>query len=208
MRFLGITFHPSAFMNLFPGGVKFNTVSFALLVLMAALYAYGAVTGSQNTIIENYGIYIHSSIYTWITHAFIHGGLLHIVMNGFVLLQTGHIIEKQMGVMKFIIFTMLCAVFAGLGGSWLSHALGKPDTLLIGFSGVIFGYFGVLAQMVVSHARDKKKAIWEIVIQNPMLVAFIVLPFIFPVGISGEGHLLGLVFGIVTAKYFRNRRKS
>ncbi len=187
---------------MFPGGIKFNTASFVILIALVGIYAYGYLTGNQDAIIRQYGISQHSPNYTWITHALIHGGIVHIAMNSFVLLQTGHIIEGQMGIPRFVLFTVFCAIFAGLGGTWLGYLIGKPDTLLIGFSGVIFGYFGVLGHMIVSRAWDKKQAIIDIIIQNPMLVAFIILPFIMPIGISGEGHLMGVVFGSFFAKYF------
>lgn len=187
---------------MFPGGVKFNTASFVILLALIAIYAYGYLTGDQNAIIRQYGISQHSPNFTWITHALIHGGIVHIVMNSLVMLQTGHIIEGQMGVPRFLVFTILCAIFAGLGGTWLGYLIGRPDTLLIGFSGVIFGYFGVLGYMIVSRARDKKQAIINIMMQNPLLVAFIVLPFVIPIGISGEGHLMGLLFGAFFARYF------
>lgn len=187
---------------MFPGGVKYNTASFAILLGLIGVYAYGYFTGTQNYIIPTYGVSLHSPSYTWITYAFIHGGILHIVMNSLVLMQTGHIIEDWMGVKRFLFFSMLCAVFAGLGGTWLGYLIGQPNTILIGYSGVIFGYFGVLGFMVVSRARDKKKALIDIAIQNPLLVALIILPFVMNIGISGEGHLMGLIFGAATAKYF------
>ncbi len=54
----------------------------------------------------------HFHIYQIITHMFMHGGFFHLLFNMFVLWMFGTAMEKVLGSKTFIIFYLICGVFA------------------------------------------------------------------------------------------------
>jgi rhomboid protease GluP len=77
-----------------------------------------------------------------LTMVFLHGGLLHLLMNSWALLAVGPLVEEMYGSRKLIVLYVL----SGLGGSLLSYA-GRMSSFGpgIGASGAIFGLIGVAA---------------------------------------------------------------
>jgi len=88
-------------------------------------------------------------IYTIFTSMFIHGGIMHIIGNMFILFLIGLPFEQRVGWKKFLLIYML----AGICGT-LTHAFTdlSSTTPLIGASGAIFGIMGAFA---VSYPNDK-----------------------------------------------------
>jgi len=72
--------------------------------------------------------------YQIVTHMFMHGGLLHLFFNMFVLWQFGKGMEKMWGNKKFLIFYML----SGLGSVALVTLMGGGFPA-VGASGAVFG---------------------------------------------------------------------
>ncbi|MEO5967276.1 MAG: rhomboid family intramembrane serine protease [Ferruginibacter sp.] len=56
----------------------------------------------------------HFQIYQIITHMFMHGGFFHLLFNMFVLWMFGTAMEKVWGSKTFIIFYLICGIFAAL----------------------------------------------------------------------------------------------
>src|SRR5512142_3408615 len=71
--------------------------------------------------------------------AFVHVGVLHLLLNGFCLFQLGTIAEALLGSRRFVAVYLLSA----LGGSLLGLAI-HPMTVSAGASGAIFGVAGAL----------------------------------------------------------------
>tara|TARA_B100000674_G_scaffold413263_1_gene361880 strand:- start:97 stop:792 length:696 start_codon:yes stop_codon:yes gene_type:complete len=131
---------------------------------------------------------------------FLHGGLDHLVGNsvpfvilGFLTLLRGRAI--------FFAATVMIAVVAG-AGTWL---LGKTGSYHIGASGLIFGYFGFLIMAGVFERSLKA-------VMVALAVGFAYGGIIWGVlpgqsGISWEGHLFGLIGGVISA-YYLTRSKA
>jgi GlpG protein len=80
----------------------------------------------------------HGQIWRLITPIFIHGGLLHVLFNMFMLRDFGFIIEERKGHLWLAIFILLVAIPSNLAqyimaGPWFG-----------GMSGVVYGLFGYL----------------------------------------------------------------
>ena len=123
---------------------------------------------------------------------FLHANWLHLIGNTvpLVVLST-LILARDRG--EWIFVTILAALGSGFG-TWL---FGAPNTLHIGASGVIFGYFGYL----VTRAWFDRSI-------GSMVVSLLVIAMfggmiwgVSPIqrGISWEGHLFGLLTGVGTA---------
>jgi membrane associated rhomboid family serine protease len=100
------------------------------------LLAFGA---QNNELLKN------GEWFRLITPAFIHIGLLHLIMNSYVLWTIGPLVEKLYGMSRFFGIYLLSAAGGSLA-SFINHSL-KHDTVgaSAGASGAIFGLFGVIA---------------------------------------------------------------
>lgn len=129
---------------------------------------------------------------------FLHANLAHLVANTVPFLIFGWLVmlrdRRHFGVVT------LAAV---LGSGLLSWTLGAPNTVHIGASGVVFGYFGFLllagwyARSVASIAISLAVAVlWGGTVMG-------VLPG--TPGVSWQGHLGGFIGGVLAARRFRGR---
>ncbi|HEX6969900.1 MAG TPA: rhomboid family intramembrane serine protease [Micromonosporaceae bacterium] len=130
---------------------------------------------------------------------FLHHGFAHLYSNSVPLILLGTFVLAG-GVQRFLYSTLLIALVSGLG-VWFT---GSPGTVVVGASGVIFGYFGVLLTRAVV-----ERSWWNLGVV--VLVALLygwqllgVLPTDAPV--SWQGHLFGLAGGVVAAIVFRRAR--
>lgn len=73
----------------------------------------------------------------FITHMFLHGGLLHLAFNMYALFSVGKIWESYIGWKKFLFVYLACGLAAGIVSAWWNlFSIG------VGASGAIFGMFG------------------------------------------------------------------
>ncbi len=126
------------------------------------------------------------------TALFLHGGIFHLLLNTIPLAILGSLVVIH-GRVVFWETTVLITL-AGGGGVWL---IGRP-AYHIGASGLIFGYFGFLVSR-----GFVKKSIGSLFIS--MATIFIyggLLWGVLPVSghVSWEGHLCGLLAGILAAR--------
>jgi membrane associated rhomboid family serine protease len=130
---------------------------------------------------------------------FLHANFEHLYGNAVALVITGTFVLAG-GVRRFIGITALIAVVSGLG-VWLT---GKPGTIVIGASGVIFGYFGYLLIRGIV-----ERSLWGIavgLVVGLLYGAQMVLLLPGDPNISWQGHLFGFVGGVLAAVLFRRRR--
>jgi membrane associated rhomboid family serine protease len=130
---------------------------------------------------------------------FLHAGWNHLYGNAVPLILVGTFVLAA-GTRRFLWSTLVIMLVSGLG-VWF---IGDPDSVVVGASGVIFGYLGLL------FARGFVERSWW----NLGVAAFIgllywyqlynVLPTDQP--ISWQGHLLGLCGGVLAAILFRRKR--
>ncbi|MCU7726686.1 rhomboid family intramembrane serine protease [Actinoplanes sp. KI2] len=130
---------------------------------------------------------------------FLHAGWDHLYGNAVPLILVGTFALAGGG-RRFIWSTLVIMLVSGLG-VWL---IGDPRTVVVGASGVIFGYLGLLL------TRGLVERSWW----NLAVAAFIGLLYwyqlynILPTDqpISWQGHLLGLLGGVIAAILFRRKK--
>lgn len=134
-----------------------------------------------------------------VTAGFLHGGLLHLAVNMFALMQLGRVLERPLGPRTF------GALYAlGLAGGSLGVVLlAAPNSITVGASGAIFGLMGALGSFELMAGRNPMSSgIGTVVVIN------LALTFLIP-GISIGGHLGGLVAGAAGGAIVAGaRRKS
>lgn len=125
--------------------------------------------------------------YRLVTSAFLHYGLLHLLLNMWALYVVGPGLEMLLGHLRFAALYGLSA----LGGSVVVFAWAPVNTATAGASGAVFGLFG--ATLVVGR-RLRLDVGWV------AAVIAINLAFSFSVPhISWQGHIGGLITGTVVA---------
>lgn len=129
---------------------------------------------------------------------FLHSGWDHLYGNAVPLILVGTFAMAG-GARRFIWSTLTIMLISGIG-VWL---IGDDGTVVVGASGVIFGYLGLL------FARGLVERSWW----NLGVAAFIGLLYWYQIynilptdkAISWQGHLLGLIGGFIAAFLFRRR---
>jgi membrane associated rhomboid family serine protease len=129
---------------------------------------------------------------------FLHANFVHLYSNSVPLIITGTFVLAQ-GFLRFLLVTLFVAVASGLG-AWL---LGRPGTVVIGASGIVFGYLGYLLVRGIV-----ERSLWGIGVG--LLVGLLYgtqISGVLPTDqlISWQAHLFGLAGGVLAAILFRRR---
>lgn len=132
---------------------------------------------------------------------FLHGGYQHVSANSVPFAIMGWLVLVR-GVGRFFLASLIIIVIGGLG-TWL---IGKGNSVHIGASGLVFGFFGFL--LAAGIFERSLKAILSALIVGVIYGSIIwgVLPT--KQGISWEGHLFGLLGGVLAAKWMIGGKKS
>ncbi|NUW45734.1 rhomboid family intramembrane serine protease [Nonomuraea rhodomycinica] len=131
---------------------------------------------------------------------FLHVGFGHLMANSLPLLVLGFLAAVR-GLGRFFAASALIIVIGGLG-TWLT----SPEIITVGASGLVFGYFGY----VVCRGLFDRRPL-DIVIGVGVAIAYYsILWGLLPnqQGISWQGHLFGLIGGVVAAWVLRRKRPA
>ena len=131
----------------------------------------------------------------------LHHGFNHLYSNSVPLILLGTFVLAA-GVRRFIWSTLVIVLVSGFG-VWFT---GSPNTIVVGASGVVFGYFGLL---LVRGIVERSWWNFGVVLLVALLYGWQlvgVLPTDEP--ISWQGHLFGLLGGMVAAVLFRRPRPA
>lgn len=129
----------------------------------------------------------------------LHVGFGHVAANTAPLAVMAFLLLTGGGWRRFWRVSLTVALVGGLG-TWL---VGQPGTVHLGASILVFGYFGYLVThgALVRRAGELITAALVAVLYGSMLLG--VLP-LHP-GVSWEGHLFGLIGGLLAA--WRGKRR-
>jgi len=184
-----------------------NVVAF---ILFALLISSNIVT-IDSIAIKPSNILQGKYIWTFFTSMFMHGGLFHIFANMFSLLFIGSLVEKILGVKRYLYFYLISGLFAGLFFV-LSSLIFTADlnTFAVGASGALFGLIGLLMLLTPN------LPVYIMFIPIPIKMKYaapgilVVLWFISIAGnvpIGNTAHLGGLIIGLAYGLYLRNKYK-
>ena len=127
-----------------------------------------------------------------VTAGFLHGGLLHIGMNSWVLFDLGAQIEEVFGSPRLIAIYF----FATVGG-FLASVFWSPSVPSMGASAGIMGLIGAMIALGMTHRTALGSAIRGIYVRYAIYVLlFGLLPFF---NVDNAAHLGGLAAGFVAA---------
>ena len=156
-------------------------LSVTLIVVYVAQFLLG------DTLIANFALFAPSVAngkwWLLITAGFLHGSIIHLLFNVYILWVLGSQLENIVGKTKFIM------IYFGslLGGSLASYLFSPFGSYSIGASGAIFGLMG--AMLVVGRKRNL-----DISQITTLVVINVVIGFVLS-GIDWRAHLGGLAAG-------------
>ncbi len=149
-----------------------------------SLYAWGGNLGISTT---------GGQWWRLLTCMFIHGGIIHLAFNMWVLWDLGQLVERLMGHAAFFVLYMLSGLFASLASaSW------NPTVVSVGASGAVFGVAGGLLGVLLRHRQSMPMAAFK-GLRNSML-AFLALNLVIGISvpqIDMTAHVGGLAVGFV-----------
>ncbi|MGY2065950.1 rhomboid family intramembrane serine protease [Blastococcus sp. SYSU DS0619] len=187
---------------------RWGTVTLTLISINVVMFLVTAVSAglAGNAPLDNYRsqVFVDLSQYPlavefgeyWrlLTAAFLHIGLLHLVLNMLALLVFGSELERQLGRWRYLTLYLVAA----LGGSTAIQLLGDPLRPVAGASTAIYGLLGALGVLMVLRKQDVRGIL--VLLGINIFISF--LP-----GVSLLGHLGGLVTGAAVAGLLMGTRR-
>jgi len=184
---------------LLPGRAPASTL---LTLAHVAYFAIVAVQGGSFVQLDSWALFRAGANGPWAidggepwrlaTYALLHGGLLHIAMNTWVLVQLGSAIEQRFGTARFVALYVLSAVLGGVGSATLGAGMS------VGASAGLFGVMG--AGIIAAHRTGTPQAI---ALRNQLLFwagLILVIGFagarVSGAGFDNAAHVGGLVGGL------------
>ncbi|MGL4650546.1 MAG: rhomboid family intramembrane serine protease [Caldilineaceae bacterium] len=189
------------------GAVVTKTLIGLTAAAFAFQYLYGFDKAVENFALLGYALGSQGQVvgvgageyYRLLTAAFLHGGVLHIMFNMWVLYALGPQLEQLLGRARFLTLYLLSA----LGGSVVSYVFSAPNVPSVGASGAIFGLMG--ATLVVGRRLRADVTNVAVLIGINFAIGFVVP------NIDWRAHLGGLITGALVGAVFAylplNRRK-
>ncbi|MEE9431024.1 MAG: rhomboid family intramembrane serine protease [Melioribacteraceae bacterium] len=196
--FGGFSFFPPIIKNL----LIINGIVFFITIIADNIKVDNTTLG--NIITEYFALIpfanTHWSFYPWqlITYQFLHGGLMHVGMNMFILWMFGMEIENNMGSRKFLVFYLLAGIAGGLLQLFLGSGLGP----IIGASGAVYGVMVAFAL----YFPDRLIYVYMLIpVKAKYLIVFVMVMEFMSVG-NGDftahlAHLGGAIFGFLFITY-------
>lgn len=175
-------------------------------LVMFALWPLDTATvlqGSQGS------LQIHFSPWQLITYSFLHGGILHLLVNAFALFMFGPPIERLLGRGPFATYWFVCVLGAAVAQlltlRWTMEAGALAPT--IGASG---GVFGVLLAFGMFYPRERILLLIPPIPMPAWLFVSLYALLELYLGFSSSGggiahfaHLGGMLTGFVVIMYWR-----
>ncbi|HAB66124.1 MAG TPA: hypothetical protein DCE23_02030 [Firmicutes bacterium] len=125
-----------------------------------------------------------------ITYMFLHGSILHVLVNMYSLYIIGTQVENFLGKWKYLVIYLVSGICGGL----LSLVVNSSDIISVGASGAIFGLTGALLYFGYHYRTYLGDALKRSII--PVIIVNLVIGFMMN-GIDNFCHIGGLAGGLL-----------
>lgn len=203
--------------GLFTPAIKILLIANCSVFLVQRLVDLTAGEGASRWLLEHFGLIpvvtvLGLRVWQPVTYLFLHGDILHLLLNMLMLWMFGADLERAWGKQRFLSYYFMTGIGAGLcivAVNWIPRLFGSAPRVsaTIGASGAIYGIL-LAAAMVFP---DRQVWLFPLPVMLPMrifVLLFGLIAFFGSLGGSSDGishlaHLGGLVVG-----YFYLRRGS
>ncbi|MEO3811733.1 rhomboid family intramembrane serine protease [Sphaerisporangium sp. B11E5] len=174
-----------------------------VMMLVATEWALEIADYVLSLRLDQYGIIAHdvNGLPGILAAPFLHAGFAHLIANTVPLAILGFLAALR-GIGRFLAASLIVILVSGLGVWFFS----TPGALTVGASGLVFGYFGyvVTRGLFDRHLLDIVLGLVVAAVYYSLIEG--VLPG--QAGISWQGHLFGLIGGVLAAWTLRRRRRQ
>ena len=146
-----------------------------------------AMLGGNNLMLVQNG-----EVWRLLTSAFLHAGLIHLLVNMYSLVILGTQVETFIGKWKFLFIYLISAI----SGNLLSLVFSASNVISVGASGALFGLMGALLYFGYHYRLYLSEAIRNQII--PIIVLNLLIGFTIS-GIDNVAHIGGLIGGYLAA---------
>lgn len=189
------------------GRIYVKRAAVVMLAWVALLWVLEAVDQAGDNKLDKYAITPREfgELRDVIPASFMHFGWDHLSANTVPLLVLGFLAAMR-GVGRFVGVAAVIMVVSGLG-VWL---IAPANTATAGASGVVFGLFGYVAVrgFVDRRLSDVLTGVVVALVYGSMLWGVLPTDEVVEQSISWQGHLFGLLGGVLAAFYFSDRRRG
>lgn len=169
--------------------------TFVLLALIGAGFVAQFLLGDGVTYaLAFYTPLMWAEPWRFVTSAFAHGGIIHVMFNAYSLWVLGNIIERTVGSARFLII-FGASIVAGC----FAVVIFSPTSVVIGASAGVFGLFASL--FLVNRNFGGSNVSLAVIIGINLAIGFVVP------GIAWEAHLGGLLGGAASTFAVTRRRR-
>ncbi len=191
-------------------------VVFALLILNGVMFAAQQTTQFDQFLYFNFALwplgagFPEFQIWQLLTYGFLHGSVMHLVFNMFMLWMFGREVEQWMGVPRFLAYYLTCVVGAGFVQLTVAAMQGGIYAT-VGASG---GVFGLLLAYGMAFPNRMIMLLFPPI---PMKAKYMVILFgllELYLGVSGRSpgianfaHLGGMLFGFALIQFWKSSQR-
>ena len=165
------------------------------VIMFALMYIFGKGSYDNLTLLKfgaNLDVLVkNGDYYRLLTCAFLHIGIMHLLLNMYALYVIGPQVESFYGKFKFIIIYIISAI----SGSMLSIAF-SHNVISAGASGAIFGLLGSLLYFGYYYRPYLGNVIRSQIL--PIIIINLIFGFVAE-GIDNAAHIGGLIGGILSS---------
>jgi membrane associated rhomboid family serine protease len=187
-----------------PPGVKFLLISNTVIFLLQQFSGLNGLFSYLGLVPAD----VVRRLFIWqlVTYLFLHGGIMHILMNMLTLWFFGKDLEMTWGTRRFMQFYFFCGIGAGVCVVLANYVFGNPAIPTIGASGAIYGTLLVSAilwpdRIIIFYIFPLKLKYFVMIFGA---IAFYGA-FNLNSGVSDVAHLSGMAFGYVFLKMPKTR---
>jgi rhomboid protease GluP len=166
---------------------------------LGAIFGIGEIDGKTTTLLGSTlpmgYIIFYNQWWRLITAIFLHGSLLHIVFNMWVIMDIGPMVEELFGSARYLFLYIATGAF----GYLVSSFVGQKS---VGASGALLGLIGLLLASTTRSSSASSQMLKANLIRWIVYIA--VMGFMFR-GIDNYAHFGGLAAGFVLGKIFIDR---
>ncbi|MDD3186939.1 MAG: rhomboid family intramembrane serine protease [Bacilli bacterium] len=182
--------------------VTYTLITINVIVFLL-MYIWGNGSTDIQTLLDfgaNYrGSIVNGEYYRFVTCAFIHIGLLHLLFNCYALYIIGIQLESYYGKIKYIVIYLLSAVSASIMSVIFN------DSISAGASGAIFGLLGALLYFGYHYRVYLGNALKSQII--PLIAINLMFGFLMA-GIDNFAHIGGLIGGLLISMALGVEKRS
>lgn len=159
------------------------------------VYTFLAFFDAQFELALHEGVVEPQLLWSLVTYAFVHGGLIHLGLNAAVFLALGHTISRAIGIARTVALFAVTAAAGALTFALMADAQGP----LVGASGAVFGFLGTVCVWRLKQLRALGLSPAPVL---RLLIGLAVINVALALGLAGlggalawEAHLGGFVAG-------------